>query len=784
MRNPLLKRIPREFIGEFGKYLAIFLFMTATIGFISGFLVSARSMKITYDESFERYNVENGHFVLLEEANEDFINRVEEENVQIIKDYYKEISVDQDGDGEKNYSLRLFGPRENVNQICLLEGKLPEQKNEIALDRLFLQNNKIEMGETIEIDGITYDICGMVAFSDYSTGYQSNNDIMFDATMFGVGVLTQEDFDAITEDYLHYSYAWKYKEEPEDDKEEKEVSEDLMVATAKAAIREGLTLDIFLPRYANKSIQFAGDDITKDKPMMTVLLYVLIAIMAFVFAVTVSNTIANEATVIGTLRASGYTKGEIFRHYIATPLLVTILAAIIGNILGYTIFVDVAKDMYLGSYNLTTYVTYWNAEAFIKTTIVPTIIMAIVISIAIVRKLSFSPLQLIRKDTSKKKREKAVKLPHFPFFTRFRIRIILQNLSGYLTLFIGIIFANLILMFGLVMTPLLDNYGDQAVEYKPANYQYILKNMQEIDAKGAEKYCVTSLKMLDDYYDPEDISVYGIVENSQYYNIDLPEHGVVVTNDFAEKYGVEEGSIINLKEEFGDKIYAFEVKGIYTYPTSLAVYMTQKSYNEVFADEIEEQLDSANMMNKMLGEMTEHKNFSYYNGYFSNENLEGTYLRKDNIASVITEDDLTKLSRQMDISMGEMFGMVGVFAIVLFALLLYLLTKLILEKNTNAISMVKILGYENKEIASLYLMSSIWVVVISAILALFINTEFFKLIIVVFLKGYGGWFHLTIAPLLYVKMFLMMLGTYFVVAVTQFIKIKKIPMDEALKNRE
>lgn len=440
--------------------------------------------------------------------------------------------------------------------------------------------------------------------------------------------------------------------------------------------------------------------------------------------------------------------------------------------------------MYLGSYNLTTYVTYWNAEAFIKTTIVPTIIMAIVISIAIVRKLSFSPLQLIRKDTSKKKREKAVKLPHFPFFTRFRIRIILQNLSGYLTLFIGIIFANLILMFGLVMTPLLDNYGDQAVEYKPANYQYILKNMQEIDAKGAEKYCVTSLKMLDDYYDPEDISVYGIVENSQYYNIDLPEHGVVVTNDFAEKYGVEEGSIINLKEEFGDKIYAFEVKGIYTYPTSLAVYMTQKSYNEVFADEIEEQLDSANMMNKMLGEMTEHKNFSYYNGYFSNENLEGTYLRKDNIASVITEDDLTKLSRQMDISMGEMFGMVGVFAIVLFALLLYLLTKLILEKNTNAISMVKILGYENKEIASLYLMSSIWVVVISAILALFINTEFFKLIIVVFLKGYGGWFHLTIAPLLYVKMFLMMLGTYFVVAVTQFIKIKKIPMDEALKNRE
>lgn len=783
MRNPLLKRIPREFIGEFGKYIAIFLFMTATIGFISGFLVVARSMKITYDESFEKYNIEDGHFVLLEEAKEEFLQRVEKENVRVIEDFYKDVNVDSDGDGEKNYALRLFGPREDMNQICLLEGKMPEQDNEIVLDRLFLKNNKMEMGETIEIDEKEYNICGVVALSDYSTGYQNNNDIMFDATMFGCGALTKEGFDKLDEDCLHYSYAWQYKDAPKSEKEEQDISEDLMIATAKAAIAQGHTLDNFLPRYANRSIQFAGDDITKDKPMMTVLLYVLIAIMAFVFAVTVSNTIANEATVIGTLRASGYTKGEIYRHYVATPVLVTMLAAVIGNVLGYSFFVDVAKDMYLGSYNFTKYVTYWNSEAFIKTTIVPTFIMFVVISFAILRKLSFSPLQLIRKDITKSKRTKAVKLPHFPFFTRFRIRIILQNMSGYITLFIGIIFANLILMFGLIMQPLMDTYGEQAVEYKPANYQYILKNMQEIDVDGVEKYCMTSLKMLDDYYNPEEVGIYGLVEDSKYFDIELPKDGVLVTNDFAEKYGVKEGSIINLKEEFGNKIYAFEVKGIYIYPTSLSVYMTQDYYNEVFADEIEEQMDTANQMNKMLGEMTEHENFKYYNGYFSNENLDGV-LRKDNIISVITEDELTKLSRQMNVSMGEMFGLVGVFAIVLFALLLYLLTKLILEKNTNSISMAKILGYDNKEIAGLYLMSSVWVVAVSAVLALFLNTEFFKGFLVVFLKGYGGWFHLTISPQLYLKMFAMMFGTYLVIAITQFIKIKRIPMGEALKNRE
>ena len=90
-----------------------------------------------------------------------------------------------------------------------------------------------------------------------------------------------------------------------------------------------------------------------------------------------------------------------------------------------------------------------------------------------------------------------------------------------------------------------------------------------------------------------------------------------------------------------------------------------------------------------------------------------TDLDEDLIATTITEDDLTKVSRQLDVSMGEMFQLINVFAVVLFALLIYLLTKLIIEKNANAISMVKILGYENREINSLYLTSTTWVVILS-----------------------------------------------------------------------
>ena len=62
MKNPLWKRLPKELAADLGKYLVIFLFMVFSIGFVSGFLVAGESMVATYDESFEKYHIENGNF--------------------------------------------------------------------------------------------------------------------------------------------------------------------------------------------------------------------------------------------------------------------------------------------------------------------------------------------------------------------------------------------------------------------------------------------------------------------------------------------------------------------------------------------------------------------------------------------------------------------------------------------------------------------------------------------------------------------------------------------------
>ena len=747
MRNPLIKRLPREFISEITKYLVIFAFMVGTIGLVSGFLVAGSSLKQSYDESFEKYNIEDGNFELLNEADDNLINTLEEQDLKIYDNNYIE------EDSVNDSVIRLFLNRKEVNKVCVMEGELPNSENEIALDRMYANNNDLSVGDTISVGDKKLKISGFVALSDYSALFSNNSDLMFDSIKFGVGIITKDCFESFDDASIHYSYSWKYNKSPKDDLDAKNKSDDFL-----EVLNKNTTLINYIPQIDNQAINFTGNDIGGDKNIMLTLLYVLIVIIAFVLAVTTSNTINSEASVIGTLRASGYTKGELLGHYMILPLIVTVLGACIGNILGYTIFEKIVADIYYNSYSLTTYTTKWNLEAFILTTIVPFIIMLVVNMFILLNKLSLSPLKFLHHDLNKKQKKKVLKLTKFNFFTRFRLRVIFQNIPNYITLFIGILFASILLLFGMMMSPLLDNYKEEIVNNMISKYQYILKTQVETENKEAEKYCASSLKTYFNKEKGEDVSVYGISEDSKYVDIDFKD-GIYISDGFAEKYSLKANDTITLKDSYGDETYTFKIDGIYYYPASLSIFMNSEKFNETFDKEED-----------------------YFNGYFSNSKISD--IDNKYIATTITEDDMTKASRQLDVSMGSMFYMINIFSIILYMILMYLLSKLIIEKNSSSISMVKILGYNNYEVGRLYILATSIVVVISVALSIPISVLTMKSIFKVMMSGYTGWFNFYIAPKIYLEMFLAGTLSYAVIAFLQLFKIKKIPLDKALKNME
>ena len=760
MKNPLIKRLPREFAGEIAKYIVIFIFMTAVIGLISGFLIADGSMLDTYNKSFDKYNIENGNFELYSKADDKLIDRLEEENVTIYENFYKEETVKVHNNeklSEDDQSvIRFYINRKDIDKVDVMEGRLAEDINEIAIDRMYAVNNNIKVGDTINAGGRILKVTGYVALSDYSCLFSDNSDTMFDSVKFGVGVVSESCFEAYDDTHIHYVYSWKYDNEPADDIEEKEMADDFMKVISNNAI-----LTNYIPGYLNQAIHFTGDDIGSDRAMMIVLLYVVIVIMAFVFAVTTNNTIFKEANVIGTLRASGYTRGELLAHYILLPIIVTIIGALVGNILGYTVFKNIFINAYYESYSLTTYTTLWNAEAFLLTTIVPFVIMVVINVLIIGYRLRLSPLKFLRKDLAVRKKKKALRLPGFKFFNRFRLRIIIQNMPNYITLFIGILFANILLIFGLMMSPLLAHYQNEIQDKLIAQHQYVLKVPVEVDNDEAEKYCAKTLSTIDGRLKSEDVLIYGAANNSRYIDInsnELKPGEVYVSKGYAEKFRINNGDKITLKEKYEDKEYTFTVKGMYDYPSSFAIFMSDDYFKDIF-DKAED----------------------YYSGYLSSEKLD---IDEKYVATEITLDDLTKVSRQLDRSMGTSFELVKIFAVVLFAVLMFLLTKLIVEKNSTSISMVKILGYSNREISRLYVTSTTIVVVISVIINIMLSVVIMNWMFRVFMEQMSGWISCYYAPYVFVLMFVLNVGVYALISVFMMYKIKKIPMDEALKNVE
>ena len=750
-RNVLKKRFFRELKSEFGKYLVIFLFLTGTIGFVSGFLVASNSMLAAYDESFAKYRVEDGNFELGAPAEASLLEKLSEEGLTVYETPYLSEEVK-----ETAGKLRIFKNRTEVNLVCLMDGEFPEAADEIAIDRMHADNNGLSVGDNLTVGGKTLKISGLVALSDYSALYEKASDMMFDATKFGVAVMTEEGFAGMGDTHLHYSYSWRYDISPESDKAATERAEEVLAVLMEHAMVTGNAPVNFLPAVSNLAIQFVGDDMGRDNKMMAVFLYIIITILAFVFAITISNTITKEALVIGTLRASGYTKGELIRHYLALPMTVVAVAAVIGNVLGYTVFKQVAATMYYGSYSLPTFETLWNADAFVRTTVIPVLLMFVINLVMLVRKLSLSPLCFLRKNLSRRKKKKALRLSsRMSLMSRFRLRILFQNLPNYITIVIGVFFANVLLLFGFVLPPLVDNYEKDITTNLIAEYQYVLKAPVETAEKTAEKYSVTALQTVKGKLKSEEVMVYGVGKDSAYIEAQFGDD-VLISTAYAGKHGISVGDEITLEESFGEQTYTFTVSGIYDYPSALAVFMEQEKLNGLFD----------------FGE-------GYFNGYFSDKELAD--LDERFLASKITADDLTKTTRQLKVSMGELMDLFLVFGVAVFLLVIYLLSKLIIEKNAQSISMTKILGYTDGEINKLYVWMTSVVVVVSLIGTIPFVNYIMKYLFAAVLADYPGWLPYSVPFDAFVRMGALGIVAYAVVAFIQMRKVKGVSKSNALK---
>ena len=898
MRNPLIKRVPKELVGDWQKYLVIVVFMVLMIGFVSGMSVGRDSMLEAINTGKITLKLEDGSFEFKNKASEDLIKAIEkgdmadvrsyliskgyeeadeevakaideelekqvkegietavrtqceaygitdedmildqidsamEENydtalkdareseefkkasedaykeaheevvkavdekwdetveeydlndpdftpvpVTVYEHFFKNEDEDLDNDGFKDATVRVFSSADEVDQASFNEGRAPENENEIAIDRMHASNVGIKVGDIIRVGGRDFEVVGLLSYINYTSLHENNNDLMFDAFGFDVAMVTPEGFDLLRT-RTHYSYAYFYETKPADKVGQADCADKFMKALITQSVVFENDLEDFLPECYRQASNFAPSDVEGDTAGTETLCYILIAVIAFIFAITISNTIEKEASVIGTMRASGYTKGELIAHYISTPVVVTLIGAVIGNVLGYTWFKEAAVNIYFETYSLPKCGIVWSPSALVKTTLIPLSLMFLINLFVIVRKLQLSPLKFLRHDLRRSKKTKARKLPKWSFMNRFRLRILFQNIPNYAILIFGIVLVEVMLCFAFGVPDSLNNYGDRAPDMLFAQYQYVLINTTDDDGNelvtsnaDAEKFNETSLlyaKNVESFIkgrgsggSTESVAVYGIADGSKYVNInkDLEDGNVYISSAFSDKFGFKEGDKITLSEEFANKSYEFSVAGIVDYEGGIAVFMTNDSFIRIF----DRREDS-------------------FTGYFSNEEI--TDIDEKYFATVIDKEDIAKVTTQLMHSMGGFMVVAQYVLMVLAAALIFLLTKIIIERNEHSISMVKILGFKNSEISSLYMIPTAFIVFLFTFAAFGAGYIILIYIFKAFMLQMDGWFTFYMSPRSMILSVVYMLIGYAVVSVIDYNRIRKIPMDEALKTVE
>ncbi len=821
MMSPLAKRIPRELLGNLGKYLGIFVMMLVAISFVTGFLAAAKSLESIILGMRSTYTIEDARFTVTNKLKPAVLDRLrgtdedDEDKLtcRVLEDFYYNASASTSANSSVTLHLWTVPQREKVNKPAYAQGTAPQAANEVALDRVFCANNKLSVGDTLQIQGRSFMLTGILTLPDAQALFEDNSAFTFNAITYGVGLVGADGAAALEDGGLAPSYLYSVLFDDSSLSQNDRVSQEYRLR--RILNDEDIYFMDFLDQSANQGIGYALDDIQGDQGIWTVLMVLLIVIMAFVFVVLNNAYIEEESAAIGTLLSMGYRNAELVRHYMALPVLVGLAAALLGNVLGYTVLTEPMVGLYCNSYSLPPYVASFHPDVFVFATLLPLALLWGVSYWGIRRAMGHTPLQFLRHELSCKAARRQLQLPlRWSFMRRFRLRVILRGLPTFITLFFGIAFASLLLLFGVGLLPVVSNYAVSMQNDLVAEHTYTLSEPLELEGSAekrqayaaqheldvteasamtaehrrelkqdakiikkldnavntqvnsaqavaqAEKFAVASFKVKRAMGSgEEDVKVYGIQENSAYWtDLHLSGSDVLVGRGLAEKCSAATGKMLSLSNEYSGWSYSVKPTGLTGSAACMDVYMSIGHFNELFGNHDD-----------------------YFNGYYSNQELQ---LDSWVLVADLTPASMGAIAAQMESSMGKVTGMFYGLAMAIYLVLMYLLTKNAIDGAARSISYMKVFGYKNREINSLYLTPISATVIASLLLSLPLVYGLLALVVKLAFMSYSGNLELVLPASSYMQVIAAGIVTYAAVALLHVRRIKRVPMSIALKSVE
>lgn len=516
----------------------------------------------------------------------------------------------------------------------------------------------------------------------------------------------------------------------------------------------------FIKAKDNVRIQAASGDQELYRSVGTIAGCIILVLISYVLSVFVVHSIDRESSVIGALYALGVKKKDLMKHYVTLPTIIAAVSGIIGTAIAYSnAGVRVQMQDCYNYYSLPNLDVIVMPYLIIYGIIVPPVICWAVTSLVINKRLSRQVLMLI-KNEQRVSKGKDIKLKNMKFMRLFKLRQILRERRTAFTVVFGMFVSLLIAVMSLEIFVYCDNVRIQYPEDTKYQYMYTYKYPSENPPQGGyEAYAKTLKKEIYGYN--FDVTLLGITEDNPFFDTDLADSPsqVTISSSISYKYGLQVGDVITLKDEENDKFYAFEISDITQYAPGFMVFMPYDKALELFGEQDD-----------------------YYNVVFADHELD---IEPGRLYSTTTKADVEKAAGIFVNQMKSMILTLGGVSALIFAIVLYLMMKVMIDRSAFSIALIKIFGYRQKELKKMYLDGNFYVVAIGAL----ISVPLTKLIMDVVYEpafvpnvacGIDKAFPIWVYIMVYAVIFIL----YFIINHLLVRRIKQMLPAEVLKNRE
>lgn len=744
------------------RYLGALLLIILSSALFTTFRTSGYSIKNSLNDFFIEHNLADVSF---EVANHSDSNGLRLEDQDLLNQYFDKTEKRYYWDYKQNGStLRIFSITQELNTYQLKQGQKPQNPDEILLDQSFADYHDIKINDKININARQAKITGFFALPDYITVTAKQSNVVNDSDVFGL---------VLVNDISYWTSGYKTEYLAKLTGDYDQAQKDQIFKDFKQALQtRGYTPVNWLESNLNSRITSAQGDISGFIEIGQILPIFILLVASFMLAIILNRQLLGEENIMGTLYAVGYTKKELLLHYLFLPLLLIIVGTLLGGFLGYFSARYIAL-IELSRYNLPLiFYTYNPLDLLIIFGIAFGMILPVMFFVTL-NALKQPPLELMRgrgRRSKVSRIEKTAKIENLKFGLKFFIRDILRNFGRHMIMFFGMLISGMLLMIGLGILDSVNNIDKDIKNTYKSQHIYAFESELKYDdhpngetyleaialAYNDDDFLKINLRFVDENFE-------GIIQRNKKTKEKVDYSDIVVSYSAAKHLGIKTGDEIKIVHKslpFED--WTYEVKVISDYVLGDVIFLPKSLLIEEF--------------NKTYN--TNYQNI--YNTIISDTALDG-----------LEQADYIDIYDYLSDTIGQVLGamlaaifIIGISAVLVAIVLVYIIVDLVLEENKYNIALFKMFGYSSAKVNSLILNGGILFAGLGLALSYPLDLLFIGYILNQFTQGMSLMVNPVISWLTALIAFLTAATVYGLSRALAARRIAKVPIGEALKNNE